>query len=47
VLERWHQLHKGTLLTQRYSKGESLPNYLVELVETAAETYRDQSGQAS
>lgn len=40
VLERWHQLHKGTLLTQRYSRGESLPNYLVELVETAAETYR-------
>ena len=40
VLECWHQLHKGTLLTQRYLRGESLPNYLVELVETAAETYR-------
>ncbi|KZN12156.1 hypothetical protein, partial [Marinomonas sp. TW1] len=41
VLQRWHALHKGTIFTQRYIKGEDLPNYAVALAEIAAETYRE------
>ncbi|MEO9654901.1 transposase [Marinomonas sp.] len=40
VLERWHKLHKGTLYTQQYVRGDQLPTYLQSLVETLAETYR-------
>jgi hypothetical protein len=35
VLERWHQLFKGTLLTQKYSKnenGQSLDKFELAMV---------------
>jgi REP element-mobilizing transposase RayT len=38
VIERWHQLFKGTLLTQQYSRGEPVADYLqVTLANTVAE----------
>jgi len=40
VLERWHRLHKGTLFTQHYVRGDSLPDFALALVESSAETYR-------
>ncbi|SBS36457.1 hypothetical protein MSP8886_03696 [Marinomonas spartinae] len=40
VLQRWHKLHKGTLFTQQYVRGESLPDYAMALVEASAEAYR-------
>lgn len=40
VLKRWHRVHKGTLFTQQYMKGEVLPEYTLKLVETLADTYR-------
>jgi hypothetical protein len=41
VLERWHQLFKGTLITQQFSRGEEIPVYLlVPLLETV-EVYRN------
>ena len=41
VLERWHRLHKGTLFTQQYVKGELLPDFTLALVESSAEVYRN------
>lgn len=41
VLERWHKLHQGTLFTKQYVKGESLPDYALQLVETSADAYRE------
>ncbi|WCN13402.1 transposase [Marinomonas mediterranea] len=40
VIERWHKLHKGTLLTQKYIRGEELPKAVMEMLEVTAETYR-------
>jgi len=41
VIERWHKLFKGTLLTQQFSRGEEIPDYLlVSLLETV-EVYRN------
>jgi REP element-mobilizing transposase RayT len=41
VIERWHQLFKGTLVTQQFSRGEEIPVYLlVSLLETV-EVYRN------
>jgi hypothetical protein len=41
VLERRHQLFKGTLLTQQYCRGEEVPDYrMTSLVETV-EVYRN------
>jgi REP element-mobilizing transposase RayT len=41
VLERWHQLFKGTLITQQFSRGEEIPDYLrVALLETV-KVYRN------
>ena len=40
VLERWHRLHKGTLLTQQYCRGDLLTNPLMAIVEATAEVYR-------
>jgi REP element-mobilizing transposase RayT len=40
VISRWHRLFKGTLLTQRYIKGETLPDYLLSAVEETASIYR-------
>lgn len=41
VLERWHKLHKGTVFTQQYVKGEVLPEFALSLVEASAETFRN------
>jgi REP element-mobilizing transposase RayT len=43
VLERWHQLFKGTLLTQKYSKnekGQSLDKFELAMVESTADIYK-------
>ncbi len=40
VLERWHRLHKGTLLTQQYLNGDNLATPLVDMVNATAEIYR-------
>lgn len=41
VLTRWHQLFKGTLLTQQYMRGEKLIKPLQEMVEETAQVYRE------
>ncbi|SBS31947.1 hypothetical protein MSP8886_02289 [Marinomonas spartinae] len=41
VLKRWHKLHKETLFTRQYVRGESLPDYAMTLVESSAETFRN------
>jgi hypothetical protein len=41
VLQRWHKLHKGTLFTQQFVRGESLPDYAMALVESSVETFRN------
>ncbi len=40
VLERWHLLYKGTLLTQQYCRGERLTKPLLDIVKATAEVYR-------
>ncbi|MGL6315581.1 transposase [Vibrio sp. WXL103] len=40
VLERWHQLHKGTLLTTRYLSGEQLDDASLKAVMDIVEVYR-------
>ena len=40
VIERWHQLFKGTLLTQQYSRGEPLADYLQETLANIVAEYR-------
>ncbi|WP_085299821.1 transposase [Cognaticolwellia mytili] len=40
VLERWHLLYKGTLLTQQYCRGEHLTKPLLDIVKATAEVYR-------
>ncbi|MGB5998791.1 MAG: transposase [Marinomonas sp.] len=40
VLRRWHKLHKGTLFTQQYLKGEALHDFALTLVEASADTFR-------
>ncbi|MBJ7540000.1 transposase [Marinomonas transparens] len=40
VLQKWHQLHKGTLFTQQYVRGEQQADFALALVEASAETYR-------
>jgi REP element-mobilizing transposase RayT len=40
VIDRWHSLYKGTLLTQQYSKGESLSQTLLATVAATAVIYR-------
>jgi REP element-mobilizing transposase RayT len=41
VLERWHSLHKGTLLTQKYLKGDELDEASLKAVAELAEVYRN------
>jgi REP element-mobilizing transposase RayT len=41
VIERWHQLFKGTLLTQQYCRGEELPDYLITSLLETVEIYRN------
>ncbi|ALO35647.1 transposase [Colwellia sp. MT41] len=40
VISRWHQLFKGTLLTQQYLRGEPLIDTLQQVVEQTAKVYR-------
>ena len=41
IIERWHQLFKGTLITPQFSRGEDIPDYLmISLLETV-EVYRN------
>ncbi|MBL4764771.1 MAG: transposase [Colwellia sp.] len=40
VLTRWHQLFKGTLLTQQYIRGDELTKPLQTIVEQTADIYR-------
>jgi REP element-mobilizing transposase RayT len=41
VVERWHRLHKGTLLTQMFAKGDTLsPGQQLTLDDTIAEYRR-------
>ncbi|MFT7429858.1 MAG: hypothetical protein ACI971_000298 [Colwellia sp.] len=39
VLERWHRLHKGTLLTQQYCRGQELAKPLLDIVKATSEVY--------
>lgn len=41
VLERWHQLFKGTLITQQYCRGEKVPDYLISSLLETVEVYRN------
>ena len=40
VLRQWHKMHKGTLLTQKYLKGELLSDSELDTVKVTAEVYR-------
>ena len=40
VLERWHQLFKGTLLTRQYCRDEPLSDYLQETLSNTVKEYR-------
>ena len=40
VLRQWHKMHKGTLLTQKYLKGELLSDSELDTVRVTAEVYR-------
>jgi len=41
VIERWHQLFKGTLLTQKYCRGEEIPDYLMTSLLETVDVYRN------
>jgi hypothetical protein len=40
ILERWHRLHKGTLLAKQYLNGGTLSEPLFDTVKVTAETLR-------
>ncbi|MFT6088088.1 MAG: REP element-mobilizing transposase RayT [Glaciecola sp.] len=40
VLQRWHQLFKGTLLTQKYSSKQSLDKFQLAMIESTADIYK-------
>ena len=40
VLERWHQLFKGTLLTQKYAQQQPLDKFQRAMVESTADVYK-------
>ncbi|MCJ8321145.1 MAG: transposase [Colwellia sp.] len=40
VLQRWHQLFKGTLLTQKYSNKQTLDKFQLAMVESSADIYK-------
>ncbi|MCP4986792.1 MAG: Mobile element protein [Colwellia sp.] len=44
VLERWHQLFKGTHLTQQYQKQQTLNKFQLAMVESTAEIYNSSFG---
>jgi len=39
VLQRWHQLFKGTLLTQQYINEQALDKHQFKMVEASADIY--------
>ena len=41
VIERWHQLFKGTLLTQQYCRGEKIPDDLMTSLLETVDVYRN------
>jgi len=41
VLQRWHQLFKGTLLTQQYCRGEPIADYLQQSLSETVACYRE------
>ncbi len=47
VLKRWHSLHKGTLFTQQFARGDAMPEYAIELVERSAAIYRERLSDIS
>ncbi|WP_339670371.1 transposase [Dasania marina] len=42
ICQRWHQLYQGTLLTQRYAKGDRLNNAELAAVNTKLQLWRKQ-----
>ncbi|WP_394220653.1 transposase [Alteromonas gracilis] len=40
VLSQWHKMHKGTLLTQKYLKGELVSESELKTIKSTAEVYR-------
>ena len=40
VLTRWHQLFKGTLLTQQYAKKQTLDKFQLAMVDSTADIYK-------
>ena len=40
VIARWHQLYQGTLLTQQYRRGETLPDYAMVSLMATVDVYR-------
>lgn len=40
VLERWHQLFKGTFITQQYSNKQPLDKFQLAMVESTADIYK-------
>jgi hypothetical protein len=40
VLTRWHQLFKGTLLTQKYQNNQPLDKFQLAMVESTADVYK-------
>ncbi|WP_019026800.1 hypothetical protein [Colwellia piezophila] len=40
MLERWHKLFKGTLLTQKYAKKQPLDKFQIAMVENTADIYK-------
>lgn len=41
ILQRWHPLFKGILITQQYCRGEETPDYLLASFLETAEVYRN------
>jgi len=41
VVQRWHQLYKGTFLTQQFSKDETIADYLLSTLNDTIECYRE------
>lgn len=41
VIRRWHQLFRGTLLTQQYARGEIIAEYLLDALNETIACYRD------
>jgi hypothetical protein len=40
ILQRWHQVFKGTLLTQKYTNKQSLDKFQLTMVESIAVVYK-------